>query len=153
MTLSNLTTDAPSSSNSPRLDLRARVLGAGLAAGAMMLAADRAAAQCAFEFADAVDYAAGAGTVQVAVADLNGDGRLDVVAVNEDDDSVSVLLGNGDGTLGVAIRSAVGDRPVSIGAADFDGDGATDVAVASQDGAELLVMLGNGDGTFGAPVS
>ena len=62
------------------------------------------------------------------------------------DNTVSVLLGNGDGTFQPQVTYAVGSNPGAIVAGDFTGDGRTDLAVSDEDGTQIL--LGNGDGTF-----
>src|SRR5205807_6596086 len=60
----------------------------------------------------------------VAVADLNGDGKPDVVATNCQNDTVGVLLGNGDGTFQSAVTyDAGGSESGSIAVADVKGDG------------------------------
>jgi len=98
-------------------------------------------------FAPRTDYPAGLGNVPVAIADVDGDGRLDVVSGDEDG-RVLVLLGHGDGTLAsktdflVASGSSV--KHVEVG--DLNGDGKPDIAVATL--GPLYVLLGNGDGTF-----
>ena len=64
----------------------------------------------------------------LAVADLNADGKLDVVTANKDSDTVSVLLGNGNGTLRYSYTSsdfATGGTPTSVALGDFNRDGAT----------------------------
>src|SRR5438046_9028435 len=58
--------------------------------------------------ASARSYAAGAGPFSVAAGDLNGDGRLDLVVANSLANSVTVLLGNGDGTFQATQRFAAG---------------------------------------------
>ena len=63
--------------------------------------------------------------------DFNGDGRTDLAVANLNDNTVSVLLGNGDGTFQPQVTYAVGDRPDAIVAGDFNGDGRTDLAVAN----------------------
>jgi hypothetical protein len=83
----------------------------------------------------------------VAVADLDGDGKLDVIANVTRDHVVLTALGNGDGSLGpVAYHQAAGPL---LAAADLDGDGKADVIAARGDG--VAVSLGNGDGTLRAP--
>jgi hypothetical protein len=103
----------------------------------------------------------------VAVGDLNGDGKLDLVVANlcqsnscnkGNNGSVSVLLGNGDGTFQGAQKFATGgfgSSSVAIG--DFNGDGNADVVVANQcstsdckRGGSLSVLLGKGNGTLQA---
>src|SRR5262249_14693957 len=67
--------------------------------------------------------------------------------------SVSVLLGNGDGTFDPAIASATGYGPLSLAVGDFDGDGNLDLVTANFYGPDVSVLLGNGDGAFQAPSS
>ena len=63
-------------------------------------------------------------TRSVAVGDLNGDGKPDVVTANIDTSSVSVLLGNGNGTFQAAVNYACGTTPEYLVLADLNGDGA-----------------------------
>jgi hypothetical protein len=88
----------------------------------------------------------------LAVADLNGDGNLDLVSVNEDAGTVSVLLGNGDGTFQDAVSYATGGTPRAIAVGDLTGTGTLDLVVAGYLDSGVDVLLGNGDGSFGAPV-
>jgi hypothetical protein len=98
--------------------------------------------------------------VGLAVASLNDDGRLDVVTANQYDHTVSVLLGNGDGTLsydwrygddGISSSNfATGPFPRAVAVGDFTGDGIPDVVTAGQ---TVDVLPGLGDGTFDAPIS
>jgi ELWxxDGT repeat protein len=92
-----------------------------------------------------------------ATADLNGDNITDLVVTNNgigsDPGSVSVLLGNGDGTFQPARNMNVGFRPWGVAVGDFNGDGIPDLAVThastilpSQN--TVTILLGNGDGTF-----
>src|SRR6516162_3609420 len=83
-----------------------------------------------------------------AVADFNGDGKLDVAVVNEGSNTVSVLLGNGDGTFRPKTDFATGTQPWGIAVGDFNGDGKLDLVVANRGAHSLSILLGNGDGTF-----
>lgn len=107
------------------------------------------------QFRSDLSFAAGHATSAVAVADFNGDGRLDVATANgapfalrNPDDTVSVLLGNGDGTFQARNDFGVGHFPQSVAAGDFNGDGKVDLATADHDNNTVSVLLGNGDGTF-----
>jgi hypothetical protein len=119
-------------------------------------------------FIAAASYDVGSRPYSVAVGDFNGDGLPDLAVANQSNASVSVLLGNGNGTFqaarsfGVgsgpfrfAVSYAVGYQPVSLVVGDFNGDGIPDVAVANafSPNGTVTVLLGNGDGTFQAPVS
>jgi hypothetical protein len=96
--------------------------------------------------------------VAVRTGDFNLDGLLDLVVANAGDNTLSILLGNGDGTFTEASGSpvAVGDFPFFLAVADFNGDGRVDVAVTNDDDSTVSVLLSNGDGTFvnapGSPV-
>ena len=103
----------------------------------------------------AASYPLGAGPLSVALADVNGDKKLDLIAVNRGDKSVSVLLGNGDGTFQSALTYPAGNSPMSVAVGDFNKDGKPDLAIAGDCGSstcaqpgEVSVLLGNGDGSF-----
>jgi hypothetical protein len=108
-------------------------------------------------FQHAGDYKNGegnfAGGAAVTVADLNGDGFQDIAVANYlVGNTVSVLLGNGDGTFGAAKSYPAGYDPEGLAAADFNGSGTVDLAVADYGANSLSVLMGNGDGSFQAPV-
>ncbi len=97
------------------------------------------------------------GANAVAVADVDGDGRPDVLAASSYEtynspENVGVSRGNGDGTLQTPSLYAVGTHPYAITLADFDVNGSPDLAVADGSGG-LRVLLNRGDGTFAAPVT
>jgi hypothetical protein len=79
--------------------------------------------------------------------DFNGDGRLDLAAVDFAANVVSVLAGNGDGTFQNQVTYAVGDQPVDVVAGDFSGDGWLDLAVANRRSNDVSLLL-NLNGSF-----
>src|SRR5262249_37173934 len=111
-------------------------------------------------FRPRTDRTVGADARAVVVGDFNGDGRLDVAAAEQLSHSVSVLLGNGDGTFAPPRAFAASGQdfsPVSMAVGDVNGDGRADLVINSTGGldsviAQLGVVLGNGDGTFRAPI-
>ncbi len=77
--------------------------------------------------------------------DMNGDGHYDVVTANSDDNSVSLLLGDGRGSLASAAGSpfAVGSRPYLPATGDVNGDGRPDIVVPNFGDATISVLLGD----------
>jgi hypothetical protein len=96
-----------------------------------------------------VDYPTGSGANSVTVADLIGNGKLDLLVTNGGAPStVSVLLGNGDGTFQAAVNYTIGDWAHSLVVGDFNGDGKLDLIAANFADSTFSLLLGNGDGTF-----
>src|SRR5262245_25202136 len=97
----------------------------------------------------------GGGSVHPLVrGDFNGDGTLDLAVLNDDNSSVALLLGKGDGTFADAVTFNVGYYPTGMVAGDFTGDSKLDLVVADPQGSGgVLLLPGHGDGTFGAPLS
>ena len=95
-----------------------------------------------------MSYPVGNGAFPVAVGDFNKDGIPDLVVANDQSNTVSVLLGKGDGTFQDAQNYAVGSTPVSVAVGDFNGDGKLDIVTANMTGGGVSLLLGNGDGTF-----
>jgi hypothetical protein len=94
----------------------------------------------------------------VRTGDFNNDGILDLAVANAKDNTVTILLGNGDGTFTPSAGSPVptGVFPFYLAVADFNGDGVADLAVSNEGDNTVSVLLGNGDGTFtqapGSPI-
>jgi uncharacterized repeat protein (TIGR01451 family) len=103
-------------------------------------------------FASTVEYPAASWFQAVAVSDFNRDNKQDFVAITAYN-SVTVYLGNGDGTFQNGVAYAVGDVPYSIVVSDFNGDGVPDIAVANNGSGNVSILLGNGDGTFRSAVN
>jgi hypothetical protein len=94
------------------------------------------------------DLATGTKPSAVLATSLTGTSVLDLVVANTSDNTLSIFLGNGDGTFAAPTTVAVGNGPVALLAGDFNIDGKTDVAVVNQTDATVEILLGNGDGTF-----
>jgi chitobiase/beta-hexosaminidase-like protein/VCBS repeat protein len=110
-------------------------------------------------FQSPVGFAAGPGPTSVVPGDFNNDGKLDVAVANDRDgtidgsSTVSVLLGNGDGTLQTPRTFAVGSISWAVASGDFNGDGKPDLAAANTASTTVSVLLGYGDGNFPAALT
>ena len=94
------------------------------------------------------------------LADVNHDTHLDLIAIDQDDDVILVLFGDGNGNF-AAVNMGVNSydlnvtTPTALAVADIGSpagppDGVPDIVVAGEDGS-ADILLGNGDGTFGSP--
>jgi hypothetical protein len=86
----------------------------------------------------------------LALADLDADGRADAVRTLKAEDAVAVLPATAAGDLPSATQIAVGDAPSGVAIGDLNGDGDPDIAVTDLGDDAFSVLLGAGDGTFGA---
>ncbi len=145
----------------------------GVLAFATLLTTSAAGQKLQVKFALPVAYDPGPGSTSVAIADLSGDGKLDLVVANfcktydqygncsgNGEGGVAVLLGNGDGTFQPAVTYSTGAYGAnSVAVADMNGDGILDLVVANWCGTQdqygcryqsgaVSVLFGNGDGTF-----
>jgi 6-phosphogluconolactonase (cycloisomerase 2 family) len=99
--------------------------------------------------AAATSSVSGSSPYYTASARLRGPSApLDLVTANYGSGTVSVLLGNGDGTFAAPVTYAVGSNPIALAIGDLNGDGKLDLAVANYGSGTVSVLLGNGDGTF-----
>ncbi len=107
-------------------------------------------------FQTPITFSAGTTPDTVAVADLNGDGKLDLVVGNHGSNNISVFLGNGNGTFQAAVNysTPAAGTPDSLVITDFNGDGKPDIAVAISgiNASSVALLLGNGDGSFQAAI-
>jgi hypothetical protein len=115
-----------------------------------LLHGDRAlAAGCATPgFVATGTFSAGFQPVDVAVGDLNGDGKADLVVANQFSENISVLLGNGNGTFQTAVNYPAGSGPSSVTLAHLNADGRLDIIVSDVGSTMVWVLMGNGNGTF-----
>jgi hypothetical protein len=98
-------------------------------------------------FVSASSPAAGDLPTAVAVGDFNGDGKLDLVVLNEYSYTLSILLGDGTGNFTLASSpNTGGSLPRAVVVGDFNGDGKLDLAVAND--ANVSILLGDGTGNF-----
>ena len=94
-------------------------------------------------FQNAVNYDAGGATTaySIAGADVNRDGNLDLILANSATDSVSVLLGVGDGTFQPPTPYAVDTRPMFVAVADLNGDSFPDIVTANNAAGTVSVLI------------
>jgi hypothetical protein len=106
-------------------------------------------------FLSRVDYPCGDNPTEVALADVDGDGNLDVVVANSGRNTASVLRGHGDGTFAASLEFPAGADPSATflrpAVEDLDGDGKLDVVVMPAWFAPK-VLLGKGGGQLSAPL-
>lgn len=99
--------------------------------------------------------AVGKGPGTVVIADLNRDAKLDLIVANEEDNNLTVLLGDGKGVFAPAKNSPfpAGHAPTDISVADLSEDGKQDLAIANHDTKYVTILLGDGQGGFAPAAS
>src|SRR5262245_48666019 len=102
-------------------------------------------AQRAYLFGQAT-FAGPVSPASIASGDFNRDGKLDFVLSDPQHNSVSVLLGEPDGTFLPAASFSTGANPRFVAVGDFNSDGKLDLAVTF--GSGVSILLGNGNGSF-----
>src|SRR5262249_15022572 len=99
----------------------------------------------AVSFQPAVSYGTGDTPVSVAAGGFNPGGTPDLAVANVYGTTVSVLLGNGDGTFQSAVNTPPVGGPIFVAVGDFNRDGKPDLVTANQFSNDVSVLLGNGD--------
>ncbi|GEM_PF-3726369 len=122
----------------------------GICLIAIGLLATTATGQIVLEQAGTIEVGAGPASIQA--ADLNGDTFLDLVTANEGDGTLSLMLGNGDGTFEAPVSISVGVGPRWLSIADLNGDNRLDLAVADYDGNQVAILHNLGGAVFDAPI-
>jgi hypothetical protein len=95
-------------------------------------------------------FASGTGPGQLVIGDFNGDGRPDIVALQNG--SVNVFLNNGNGAFAPAQSYTVGGAPAAVAVGDVNGDGKLDIVTANSNGT-ASILANNGNGTFASAVN
>ena len=107
-------------------------------------------------FQNAVRFTVGSGASPVQgffpsyvnVADMNGDGNLDLLVANNNTSSITLLTGDGKGSFSKPVNLSVGRTPVAVLAGDFNRDGKSDFVSSNLDGHTVSVVFGKGNGKF-----
>lgn len=107
------------------------------------------------EFSAPLTFDTGGGIAPYAIAlvDVSGDGKLDIVTANNESGDVSVLAGDGAGGFAPATRFPAGAYPVAMRIADATGDGKLDIVTANAGSRDISLLAGDGAGAFAAPVA
>ena len=93
-------------------------------------------------------YVVGKNPTSIVSGDINGDGLADLITTNIGSDSLTILLGNGDGSFRDPMTIRVPEQPRAVILHDLNGDGLLDLAVANAGNHRVTILLGNGRGQF-----
>ena len=105
-------------------------------------------------FAPRVDHHVTAGSTSLALGDLSGDGRPDIVVGGEGGQGVEILFNTGEGTFQSVMSCACGGADPTVALADIDGNGSLDLVVANRRGetphtnGDLVVLFNDGVNSF-----
>ena len=97
-------------------------------------------------FGSNATYVVGSGSYSVTSADLNGDGKLDLICANRGDNTLTILTNNGSGIFGSNATINVGVHPMSVTAADLNGNGKLDLISVNEGANTLSIFTNNGNG-------
>jgi len=99
---------------------------------------------------DACQFSYGTANGSVMVADVNGDGRPDVITADCSNETITAFLNQGNGSFAAGTSTWAAYLPSNVTIADVNGDGKPDAIVADFYSMDIYVLLGNNDGTFAA---
>ncbi len=86
------------------------------------------------------------------LADMNGDGKLDLVVSHRDSEDVWVWIGGGDGSFGAPTKVSAPGEPVAVAVVDFNGDSTLDLVTANAATDDIQILFGTAPDQFDAPV-
>lgn len=98
------------------------------------------------------EFPVGAGPIDIVAAHLNGDEHLDLLALDDTENALWLIAGDGSTTLTTPVSIALGDKPSRVVVADATGDDILDAVVTLPETSRLMILPGNGDGSFDSPI-
>jgi len=98
-----------------------------------------------------IPYGVGGSPYSITSKDLNNDGKPDIITANRDDNNVTVLFNNGDGSFRSNGSFPTGSGPRSVISVDLNGDGSYDIVSANQYSNNISILYNDGKGSFGSP--